>query len=388
MIKKDAFGDKKIRVPFFQPYITEDDRSSVKKVLSATLLTDGPVLQQFENLFSAFTKAKFGIGVSNATSALHLSLKALGIGKGDEVIVPDMTFVATANSVLLSGAIPVLADIDDDMNLSVESIERSLTKKTKAIIPVHFAGKVCNIKKIKKIATSKGLALIEDCAHAIGTRLNNQHVGTFGDAGCFSFYPTKNITTIEGGMIITSSKKTEEYLKASRNHGITKSLVERYSNGMPWDYDVVEPGYNYRLDEVRSALGISQLKQIKKLNMLRRRAFEYYNKKLSDEKGILVPKLSKHEEHACHLYIIRIQEEYGISRDQLFKKLLSLGIRTSVHYKPLHEFTILKKRGKIIDSIKNAQNIYREIISLPLYPSISAKEQNYVIEGIKTRFCT
>lgn len=383
MIKKDAFGDKKIRVPFFQPYITDDDRASVKKVLSSTLLTDGPILRQFESLFSAFTKAKFGIGVSNATSALHLSLKALGIGKGDEVIVPDMTFVATANSVLLSGATPVLADIDDDMNLSVESIERSLTKKTKAIIPVHFAGKVCNIKKIKKITESKSLALIEDCAHAIGTRLNNQHVGTFGDAGCFSFYPTKNITTVEGGMIITNSKKTEGYLKASRNHGITKSLVERYSNGMPWNYDVVEPGYNYRLDEMRSALGISQLKQVKKLNMLRRRAFEYYNKKLDDEKGILVPKLSKHEEHACHLYIIRVQEEYGISRDQLFKKLLSLGIRTSVHYKPLHEFTVLKKRGKIIDSIKNTRNIYREIISLPLYPSISAKEQNYVIKGIK-----
>ena len=294
-----------------------------------------------------------------------------------------MTFVATANSVLLSGATPVLVDIDDDMNLSVESIERSLTKKTRAIIPVHFAGKVCNIKKMKKIAVSKGLALIEDCAHAIGAKLENQHVGTFGDAGCFSFYPTKNITTLEGGMIITNSQKIAEYVKALRNHGITKSLLQRYSKGTPWDYDIVEPGYNYRLDEIRAALGISQLTQIKKLNMLRRRAFEYYNQELGNEKGILVPKLSKHEEHACHLYIIKIQKEYGISRDQLFKKLLSLGIRTSVHYKPLHEFTILKKRGRIIDSIKNAENTYHEIISLPMYPSITTKEQDYVIEGIK-----
>jgi len=383
MTREDAFGNKSIKVPFFNPYISKQDKIAVNKALNSTLLTDGPKLQEFENKFSAFTKSKYGIGVSNATSALHLSLKSLGIGKGDEVIVPDMTFVATANSVLLSGATPVLADIDDDMNLSVESIERSLTKKTKAIIPVHFAGKVCNIKEMKKIAVSKGLALIEDCAHAIGAKLDNKHVGTFGDAGCFSFYPTKNITTLEGGMIITDSQKIAEYVKSLRNHGITKSLLQRYSKGAPWDYDVVEPGYNYRLDEVRSSLGISQLKQIKKLNMLRKRAFEYYNQELDNERGVIVPKLSKHEEHAFHLYIIRIQKDYGISRDHLFKKLLLLGIRTSVHYKPLHEFTILKKRGKIIDSIKNTKNAYREIISLPLYPSITRKQQDYVIEQIK-----
>lgn len=383
MAKKDAFGNRTIRIPFFQPHIDESDKAVVKDALGATLLTDGPILQKFENRFSVFTKAKFGVGVSNATAALHLSLKALDVGNGDEVIVPDMTFVATANSVLISGATPVLADIDDDMNLSIESVERSLTKKTKAIIPVHFAGKACNIRQMKKIAESNGLALIEDCAHAIGTKINNQHVGTFGDTGCFSFYPTKNITTLEGGMIITQSKKIAEYVKSLRNHGITKSLLQRHSKGIPWDYDVVKPGYNYRLDEVRAALGISQLKQIKKLNMLRRRAYEYYNEKLSDVHGILCPKIPKYEEHACHLYIIRILKEYGISRDQLFKKLLVCGIRTSVHYKPLHKFTIFKKRGKVIDSIKNSEDIYREIISLPLYPSITSKEQDYVIDSIK-----
>lgn len=385
MVKNDAFGDKKIRVPFFQPHITHADKASVKEALDATLLTDGPLLQKFENLFAAFTKAKFGIGVSNATSALHLSLKALGIGKGDEVIVPDMTFVATANSVLLSGATPVLADIDDDMNLSVESIEKSLTKRTKAILPVHFAGKACDVQKIKKITDSRGLALIEDCAHAIGTKLNDKHVGTFGDVGCFSFYPTKNITTLEGGMIITQSQKIADYVRSLRNHGITKSLLQRYSKGNPWEYDVVEPGYNYRLDEVRSALGVSQLKQIAKLNSMRKQAFEYYNQKLRNEKGIIIPELPKHEEHACHLYIIKIQKEYGVSRDHLFKKLLSLGIRTSVHYKPLHKFTILKKRGKVIDSVKNSESVYHQIISLPLYPSITRKEQDYVIEGIINR---
>jgi dTDP-4-amino-4,6-dideoxygalactose transaminase len=383
VIKKDAFGDKSIRVPFFQPYISKNDKIAVTDALGATLLTDGPILQKFERVFSIFTKSKFGIGVSNATSALHLSLKALGIGRGDEVIVPDMTFVATANAVLISGATPILADVDDDMNLSVTSVEQSLTRKTKAIIPVHFAGKVCDIKRLKRIARTNQLALIEDCAHAIGAKLDGQHVGTFGDVGCFSFYPTKNITTIEGGMITTQSKNITESLKSLRNHGITKSLVQRYSKGTPWDYDVIEPGYNYRLDEVRSALGINQLKHIKKLNSLRRKAYEYYNEKLSDVLGIVTPKLSKYENHACHLYIIRVQKEYGISRNQLFKELLSHGIRTSVHYKPLHQFTIFKKRAKIMDSIKNSKNIYRQIISLPLYPTITPKQQDYVTESIR-----
>ena len=385
MTRKDAFGNKYIKVPFFNPYISKQDKIAVNKALNSTLLTDGPTLQEFENKFSAFTKSKYGIGVSNATSALHLSLKSLGIGKGDEVIVPDMTFVATANSVLLSGATPVLADIDDDMNLSVESIERSLTKKTRAIIPVHFAGKVCNIKKMKKIATSKGLALIEDCAHAIGAKLDNQHVGTFGDVGCFSFYPTKNITTLEGGMIITKSKKIAEYVKALRNHGITKSLLQRYSKGVPWDYDIVEPGYNYRLDEVRAALGISQLKQIKKLNMLRKKAFEYYNLHLKNIEGIITPLPSNKDEHSFHLYIIRITKKYVMSRDHLFEQLLKNGIRTSVHYKPLHMFTAFKKMAKRLDDLKNSELLYKEILSLPLYPSITKQEQDLVINYIKTR---
>ena len=183
-------------------------------------------------------------------------------------------------------------------------------------------------------------------------------------------------------MIITQSRKIAEHVRSLRNHGITRSLLQRYSKGNPWDYDVIEPGYNYRLDEIRSVLGTSQLKQVTKLNAMRKKAFEYYNQKLCDKKGITIPELPKHEDHACHLYIIKIQKEYELSRDDLFKKLLSLGIRTSVHYKPLHKFTIIKKRGKIIDSVRNSENTYHQIISLPMYPSITRKEQNYVIEAI------
>ncbi len=375
----DPFS-KSISVPFFSPLITKDDESIVLKALKSPLLTDGPKLREFEAAFAKFTGAKFAIGVSNATSALHLSLKAAGIGDGDEVIIPDMTFVATASAVLLTGATPVLADINQDLNISIDSIEKSLTKKTKAILPVHFAGKPCDMISIGKIARKNGITIIEDCAHAIGAKFKGKHVGTFGSAGCFSFYPTKNITTIEGGMVITNSKNIADYVSTLRNHGIMKSLKERYTQGKPWDYDVLEPGYNYRLDEIRSALGLNQLKRISELNLQRKKIFEYYNAKLAKRSGITTPEISEDAQEAFHLYIIRIKKEYGLSRDELFKKLLSHRIRTSVHYKPLHKFTVFKKKAKIYDKLENSKNAYNEIISLPFYPQISKNQQNKVIE--------
>jgi len=381
--KIDAFKNSKIKVPFFYPSISKDDQLAVKNALNSPLLTDGPLLKKFENNFARFTGAKYAIGVSNATSALHLSLKALGITKGDEVIIPDMTFVATASSILFTGATPVVADIDNDLNISIESIEKNITKKTKAILPVHFAGKICNINKIKKIARNNNLKLIEDCAHGIGTREGKKHVGTFGNAGCFSFYPTKNFTTIEGGMVITNSEEIAKYVRTARNHGLTKTLSNRFSSGKPWDYDVIEPGYNYRLDEIRSALGINQLKRVKKLNLLRKNAAKYYYLKLKDINEIEIPEILNYNNHVYHLYIIKIKKNYKMSRDDLFKKLLREGIRTSVHYKPLHKFTMFVKKGKKYDSVLKSEKAYSEIISLPMYPSITKKEQDIVIETIK-----
>ena len=381
---KDAFNNKSIKVPFFLPQITSDDRKIIQSVLRNTLLTDGPILRNFESAFSKFTNTKYAIGVSNATSALHLSLKALGIKKGDEVIIPDITFIATSSAIMLTGATPVLTDVnDDDFNISIKSIKKNITSKTKAILPVHFAGQSCDIKKIAKLARSNDLFLIEDCAHALGTKFENKHVGTFGNLGCFSFYPTKNITTIEGGMIITNSKKIAEYVTSARNHGLTKSLMSRFSKGKPWDYDVIEAGYNYRLDEIRSALGINQLKRIKAINLQRKNICDYYNSKLKNIKGLIVPNYPKNSLSSYHLYIIKITNDFKLSRDQLFKKLLDSGIRTSVHYKPLHEFTILKTKGKIKDKLKVSKKLYDEMLSLPLYLNITKKEQNLVIDCIK-----
>ena len=207
-MKKDVFQNNSIKVPFVLPEITADDKKVILKMLKNSLLTDGPKLQEFETKFAKFSGAKYAVGVSNATAGLHLSLNALGVGKGDEIIVPDMTFVATANAVLLTGATPVLTDVNmDDFCISIDSIKKSITKKTKAILPVHFAGRPCKMSKILSIAKKHDLKIIEDCAHGIGARIKRKHVGTFGDVGCFSFYPTKNITTFEGGMIITNSRE-------------------------------------------------------------------------------------------------------------------------------------------------------------------------------------
>ena len=379
----DAFSDTSIKAPFIIPEITKSDKNAVLDALNSRLLTDGPRLRKFELIFAKFTGAKYAVGVSNGTAALHLSLKALGIGKGSEVIIPDITFVATASSVLLTGATPVLVDVDEDLNISTSSIKKSITSRTKAIIPVHFAGKSCKIKEVVSTARKNHIAIIEDCAHAIGARVTNKHVGTFGQSGCFSFYPTKNFTTIEGGMVITNSKNISDFVRSARNHGISKTLASRFSGGKPWNYDVENPGYNYRLDEIRASLGISQMKRIKKMNALRKKAADYYTEKLENVNGVVVPYKSIGVEHVHHLYVIRITRKYGITRDALFQKLLNDGIRTSVHYKPLHKFTIFKKMSKVYDNLSNSKSAYSEILSLPIYPSISKKQQNLIISSIK-----
>jgi len=379
----DAFNDSNINVPFVLPEITDVDKKAILATLNQNLLTDGPKLKEFENKFAKFTGASYAIGVSNATAALQLSLKAIGIRKGDQVIVPDLTFVASINAILFTGATPVIVDIDkEDYNISIDSIKKSLTKKTKAIMPVHFAGKSCRMQEIQTIAKKNNLKVIEDCAHAIGGKLNKKHVGTFGDAGCFSFYPTKNLTTLEGGMVITNSKKISETIKTLRNHGITKSYQDRFTKGKPWEYDVSIPGYNYRLDEIRATLGISQLKRIVQNNLKRKKAALYYNLRLKNNKSIISPKILKDEDHACHLYVLRFKKQGKFSRDDLFIKLLKNGIRSSVHYKPLHTFTAYKRNAKIFDNLTNTKKIYKEIISLPLYPQITRKKQDLVLQNL------
>ena len=376
-----------IKIPFFLPYVDSKDITEIKKAASSSFLTNGPKLDSFEQKFKKFTKSKYAVGVSNATSALYLSLKALGIKKNDEVIIPDLTFAATANSVLQTGATPVLADINEKtLNISAESIIKNISRKTKAIIPVHLAGTPCDMQKIMRIARSNSLKVIEDCAHGIGTSYNKKHVGNFGNAGCFSFYPTKNLTTIEGGMVITNDKKIADFIQLARNHGMSRSLMSRYSAGKPWEYDIKDIGYNYRLDDIRSALGISQLQKLTMLNKKRLIAFRYYNKGLKNMPGLIVPNEKNFKNNSCHLYIIRITSEAKISRDKLFYSLQKKGIGSSVHYKPLHEFTLFRKKGVSRNSLSVSKRIYKEILSLPMYPQLTRSSQDYIIKSIKNIF--
>jgi len=383
-MKKDFFKDSKIKFPAYEPWISNDDKQIVNKTLDQTMLTFGPQLEKFEADFSKYTKAKYAIAVSNCTAALHLSLKALGIKENDEVIIPDLTFVADANAILACNAKPVIVDINkNDFFLSISNLKKNITKKTKAVIPVHIYGQVCNINEVLDVAKANNLKVVEDCAHAIGTFHKSKHVGTIGNTGCFSFYPTKNITTAEGGMVITNSKNIAGKVRQLRSHGMLKSLKSRYTDGYPWVFDILEPGYNYRLDEIRCALGISQLRRVAKINKMRKTAALYYHSKLHNISGIVLPDMVRDKSHSYHLYTIRITKSFGMSRNQLFKKLKQAGIRTTVYWMPVHKFTAYNKYVKKSNVITTSE-IYDEILSLPLFPNISKRHQDAVINCIKS----
>ena len=383
-MKKDFFKDSKIKFPAYEPWISKEDEEIINKTLKQSMLTLGPQLEKFESDFCKYSKAKYAIAVSNCTAALHLSLMALGIKENDEVIIPDLTFVADANAVLACNAKPVIADINkENFFSSISSVKKSITKRTKAIIPVHIYGQVCNIDEILDLAKDNNLKVVEDCAHAVGTFHKSKHVGTLGNTGCFSFYPTKNITTAEGGMVTTNSKEIAEKVRQLRSHGMTKSLKSRYSSEYPWVFDIVEPGYNYRLDEIRSALGITQLKRIKKINELRKKASLYYHKNLQNIPGIILPDMVTDRSHSYHLYTIRVTKPFKLSRNYLYKKLKDNGIRTTVYWMPIHEYAAYSKFAKK-SSIVNTTNTYDEILALPLFPNISKKHQDAVIKVIKS----
>ena len=383
-MKKDFFKDSKIKFPAYEPWISGDDKKIINKTLSQSMLTLGPQLEKFEADFCKYSKSKYAVAVSNCTAALHLSLMALGIRKDDEVIIPDLTFVADANAVLACNAKPVVADINkENFFLSISNVKKNITKRTKAIIPVHIYGQVCNIEEILDLAKDHNLKVVEDCAHAVGTFHKSKHVGTLGNTGCFSFYPTKNITTAEGGMVTTNSKEIAEKVRQLRSHGMTKSLKSRYSSEYPWVFDIVEPGYNYRLDEISSALGITQLKRIKKINDLRKKASLYYHKNLQNIPGIILPDMVNDKTHSYHLYTIRVTKPFKLSRNQLYKKLKDNGIRTTVYWMPIHEYAAYRKFAKK-SSIVNTVKTYDEILALPLFPNISKKHQDAVIKVIKS----
>jgi len=371
------------KVPFFIPWITDEDKKAVLEALASRWLTGGPKAKKFEDMFASYVGTKHAVSVNSCTAALHLAMRALNIGPRDEVIVPVLTFAATANAPLFVGAKTVFADVDErTFNVSPKDVQNKITEKTKAIIVVHYGGQPCDMKEIMQIAKHHDLYVVEDCAHSLGAEYMGQKTGSIGTIGCFSFYPTKILTTLEGGIITTSDERIAERVRLLREHGMTKSAFEREKKAT-WYYDVVDLGYNYRLNEVQAALGISQLKRVEEINKRRIEAAHYYTQKLKEINGIIPPYEAKDRTHIYHLYVIKVTEKYGIDRDELYKRLSAKGIGLSVHYTPLHLLTFYKRKlGYREGDFPIAEKISKEILSLPLFPTISKTQIDYVVKEI------
>lgn len=372
------------QIPFYIPWITKEDKIAVSEALKSRWLTGGPRAVQFEKVFADYVGVEHAISVSSCTAALHLAMRVLNIKPGDEVIVPVFTFAATANAPIFCGAKPVFTDIDEKtFNISPDDILKRITPKTKAIIPVHYGGQACDMKEILEIAEDHKLHVVEDCAHSLGAKYENKKTGSLGTIGCFSFYPTKIVTTLEGGMITLNDENLARKLRILRVHGMSKNALDRESDAT-WYYDVVDLGYNYRLNEVQAALGISQLQRVEEGIKRRIEAAHHYSKKLRLE-GIVLPYKAPHRSHIFHLYVIRVEKDkLGISRDELFKKLLNNGIGVSLHYTPLHLLSFYKRFHKDgMNKFPVAERVYEQILSLPLFPTLTKKSMDFVAKKLK-----
>ena len=364
-------------IPFYVPWITREDRRAVAEALKSRWLTGGPQAENFERKFAKYVGTKHAVAVNSCTAALHLSMRVLNIKAGDEVIVPVLTFAATANAPIFCGARPVFADINEKtFNISPKDIQKRITERTKAIICVHYGGQPCDMKEILEIAEDYKLHVVEDCAHSLGASYDGTMTGNFGTLGCFSFYPTKIITTLEGGMVTTNDEKLNGKLRLLREHGMSRTASDRETNAT-WQYDVVDLGYNYRLTEPQAALGSEQLKRVASGIKRRIRAANFYTKRISEciPVGVIPPYVASNRSHIFHLYTVKIQmETSGTTRDAVFNELVKGGIQSSVHYTPLHLMSFYKQfLDKTSSDFPICERVCKEILSLPLYPTLTRK---------------
>jgi len=367
------------RVPLADLDYGEEEEQAVLDVLGRRWLTMGSVTQEFEERFAVLTGAKHALAVTNATAALHLACLALGIGPGDEVIVPSLTFVATANAVLYTGARVRFADINglDDFNISPAEIEKCITPATKAILPMHYGGYPCRMEEICAIASRHNLYVIEDAAHAPGAALGGRSLGTWGNAGCFSFFSNKNLSTGEGGMLVTSDDRVAERLKLLRSHGMTSLTWDRHQ-GHAYTYDVVELGYNYRIDEIRSALGLVQLEKLKANNERRREITEQYRSSLADT-GVEVPFVNSPGESAYHLFPALLPAD--VDRRAFIDQMRARRIQTSIHYPPIHHFQYYMDRYPGVH-LPLTEEASRREVTLPLYPGMDFEDVAVVVGAL------
>ncbi|MCI7107482.1 MAG: UDP-4-amino-4,6-dideoxy-N-acetyl-beta-L-altrosamine transaminase [Agathobacter sp.] len=367
-------------IPYGRQTIEEDDIQAVVDVLKSDYLTTGPKITEFEQRVAEYVGVKYAVAISNGTAALHAACFAAGIGTGDEVITTPLTFAASANCVLYCGGTPVFADVDSrTYNIDSADIERKITSKTKAIIAVHLAGQPCDMDAIHKIAEEHHLFVIEDGAHALGSVYKGEKIGGLSDMTTFSFHPVKPITTGEGGMIVTNNKDLYQRLVMFRSHGITRDETLMMRNDGPWFYQQVDLGYNYRITDIQCALGCSQMNKIDRFLTRRKEIVKRYNDAFEDYENIITPYQLPDTESGWHLYIVQVK---NCNRREVFEKLRNLGIDVNVHYIPVYMHPYYQKHGYADVHCPNAEKLYSHFLSLPLYPTLSEKDQKYVIEKV------
>ncbi len=371
---------------FGQPSIGNKEILEVLDTLKSGWLGTGPKVNKFEKLICKYKKINNAIAVNSCTAALHLSLLAIGIKKGDEIILPSMTFAATANAIIHAGGVPVFADCNiETLNIDIKDIEKKITKKTKAIIPVHFAGRPCEMDQIMLIAKKFDLKVVEDCAHAIETKYKEKFAGTFGDIGCLSFYVTKNVVTGEGGALITNNVKYANKIKVWALHGLTKNAWSRFSDKGYSHYKVVSPGFKYNMMDLQASLGIHQIRKINTSWQKRKKIWNYYNKSFKNMPFIKLDPIKKYMRHAYHLYIILLDlDKIEINRDTFLEEMHKLNIGVGVHYTALHLHPYYKKKYKYkTGDLKNTEFISQRTVSLPLSPKLNLKDQRDVVNAVK-----
>ncbi|HEX3543066.1 MAG TPA: DegT/DnrJ/EryC1/StrS family aminotransferase [Candidatus Acidoferrum sp.] len=378
-------------LPFHRASIGEEEVQAVLDVLQSGWLTSGPKVKEFESHFSRFTGAKHALAVNSGTAALHLALAACGLEAGDEVIIPTMTFAATGEVVLYFKARPVLVDSSENyFHIDPQQIERAITSRTRAILPVHYAGYPCEMNEIMRIARSHGLKVIEDAAHSFPASYQGRMIGTIGDITCFSFYATKTITTGEGGMITTDNEEYADRMRILTLHGISRDAWNRYTSTGTWRYDITEAGFKYNLTDLQAALGNSQLAKAETFRRRRGAVARIYSQALRSMEAFLPPPEPEDGCHAWHLYVIRVNPGYlRIGRDQVIEELKLRGIGSSVHFIPLHLHSLYQKRlGYRAGQFPNAEKHFEQAISLPLFPDMSEEEIERVTGALREISCT
>jgi dTDP-4-amino-4,6-dideoxygalactose transaminase len=376
-------------LPFALPEIGEEEINEVIDSLRSGWVTTGPKAKRLEEDFTSFLGGEGleSIAVNSATSGLHLALEAVGVGPGDEVIVPTYTFTATAEIVRYLGATPVMVDVDSKtFNMTSKSFESAISSKTKAVVPVHFAGLACDMDAIIAIAKKNNIKVVEDAAHALPTLYKGNLIGTLdSDVTVFSFYANKTMTTGEGGMVVTANSDIAKRCKVMRLHGISRDAFDRYTSTKPsWFYEIIAPGYKYNMPDIAASIGIHQLKKLPGFQIKRQQMAEYYNDALKDLPIELPAMPSAGSSHAWHLYAIRLQPAANISRDLFIEKMSEYGIGCSVHFIPLHVHPYWRDTYELSpDMYPVAQGIYETEVSLPLYTKMTNDDLARVVETVK-----